>query len=67
MSKGEFNNLKGSGKPLPSYQNRNPYVDFVTHKINEVGVEFFFIWYIVIIAFLFIASCVGFNRQWFST
>ncbi|XP_018561108.1 dnaJ homolog subfamily C member 28 [Anoplophora glabripennis] len=39
MSKGEFNNLKGSGKPLPSYQNRNPYVDFVTHKINEVLID----------------------------
>ncbi|KAJ8923317.1 hypothetical protein NQ315_001875 [Exocentrus adspersus] len=39
MSKGEFNNLKGSGKPLPSHQNRNPYVDFVTHKINEVLID----------------------------
>ncbi|KAJ8959039.1 hypothetical protein NQ318_022294 [Aromia moschata] len=39
MSKGEFNNLKGCGKPLPSYQNKNPYVDFVTHKINEVLID----------------------------
>ncbi|XP_023018927.2 dnaJ homolog subfamily C member 28 [Leptinotarsa decemlineata] len=39
ISKGEFNNLKNSGKPLPSHQNRNPYVDFVTHKINEVLIE----------------------------
>ncbi|KAG5882914.1 hypothetical protein JTB14_023376 [Gonioctena quinquepunctata] len=39
ISKGDFNNLKNSGKPLPSYQNRNPYVDFVTHKINEVLIE----------------------------
>lgn len=37
MSKGEFNNLKGCGKPLQSHQSRNPYVDFVTHKINEVS------------------------------
>ncbi|CAH1377147.1 unnamed protein product [Tenebrio molitor] len=39
MSRGEFRNLSGSGKPLPSYQNRNPYVDFVTHKLNEVLID----------------------------
>lgn len=36
MSKGDFNNLSGSGKPLDSVQSQNPYVDFVTHKINKV-------------------------------
>lgn len=36
MSKGEFSNLSGSGKPLPQHQNANPYVDFVTHKLNQV-------------------------------
>ncbi|CAB3261100.1 unnamed protein product [Arctia plantaginis] len=35
MSKGEFENLSGKGKPLKS-QNTNPYVDFTTHKLNEV-------------------------------
>ncbi|XP_075977480.1 dnaJ homolog subfamily C member 28 [Anticarsia gemmatalis] len=35
MSKGEFENLSGKGKPLKS-QNSNPYVDFTTHKLNEV-------------------------------
>lgn len=35
MSKGEFANLSGKGKPLKD-QNRNPYVDFTTHKLNEV-------------------------------
>ncbi|XP_034831881.2 dnaJ homolog subfamily C member 28 [Maniola hyperantus] len=35
MSKGEFENLSGKGKPLKN-QNNNPYVDFTTHKINEV-------------------------------
>ncbi|KAI4457142.1 conserved oligomeric golgi complex subunit 4 [Holotrichia oblita] len=39
MSKGQFNNLSGCGKPLKGIQNRNPYVDFVTHKINEVLIE----------------------------
>ncbi|KAJ3646191.1 hypothetical protein Zmor_023788 [Zophobas morio] len=39
MSKGEFSNLSGSGKPLPNHQNRNPYVDFVTHKLNEVLID----------------------------
>lgn len=39
MSRGEFSNLSGSGKPLPSHQNRNPYVDFVTHKLNEVLID----------------------------
>ncbi|XP_050309015.1 dnaJ homolog subfamily C member 28 [Anthonomus grandis grandis] len=38
MSKGEFNNLRNSGKPLPD-QNRNPYVDFITHKLNEVLID----------------------------
>lgn len=35
MSKGEFENLSGKGKPLKN-QNNNPYVDFTTHKLNEV-------------------------------
>ncbi|KAL4707974.1 hypothetical protein ACJJTC_010590 [Scirpophaga incertulas] len=35
MSKGEFENLSGIGKPLKD-QNNNPYVDFTTHKLNEV-------------------------------
>lgn len=38
MSKGEFSNLKNSGKPLPD-QTRNPYVDFITHKLNEVLID----------------------------
>ena len=36
MSKGEFKNLKGTGKPL-QYQNHNPFIDVVTHKVNQVG------------------------------
>lgn len=39
MARGEFSNLKNSGKPLPSHENRNPYVDFVTHKLNEVLID----------------------------
>ncbi|CAH1162941.1 unnamed protein product [Phaedon cochleariae] len=39
IARGEFKNLKNSGKPLPTHQNMNPYVDFVTHKINEVLIE----------------------------
>ncbi|KAI8436505.1 hypothetical protein MSG28_010051 [Choristoneura fumiferana] len=35
MSKGEFEKLSGVGKPLKD-QNTNPYVDFTTHKLNEV-------------------------------
>lgn len=35
MTKGEFSNLRGSGKPL-KYQNYNPFVDIVTQKINQV-------------------------------
>ncbi|KAI5639098.1 dnaJ domain-containing protein [Phthorimaea operculella] len=35
MSKGEFKNLSGKGKPLKDH-NTNPYVDFTTHKLNEV-------------------------------
>ncbi|XP_019880870.1 dnaJ homolog subfamily C member 28 [Aethina tumida] len=39
MSKGEFSNLSGAGKPLRNEHNRNPYVDFVTHKLNEVLID----------------------------
>lgn len=36
MSKGEFTKLDGAGKPLPNRQQQNPYVDFVTHKMNNI-------------------------------
>lgn len=39
MSKGEFDNLSGRGKPLKGLQSTNPYVDFVTHKMNQVLIE----------------------------
>lgn len=35
MARGEFDNLSNAGKPLQN-QNYNPYVDTVTHKLNEV-------------------------------
>lgn len=41
MSKGEFDNLPGSGKPLNKLANINPYLDFTTHKINEVVYLFY--------------------------
>jgi len=39
MARGEFDNLKGSGKPLPERVVYNPYQDFTTHKMNEILVE----------------------------
>lgn len=39
MHRGDFNNLKGQGKPLDDKQSQNPYVDFVTHKINNILLE----------------------------
>lgn len=36
MSKGDFDNLRGSGKPLPESQSQNPYLDFTTHKLNKI-------------------------------
>jgi Domain of unknown function (DUF1992). len=36
MSRGEFDNLSGHGKPLPQKIDINPYVDFTTHKLNQV-------------------------------
>lgn len=36
MSKGDFNNLQGTGKPLSNAQTQNPYVDFTQHKINKI-------------------------------
>ncbi|XP_046995794.1 dnaJ homolog subfamily C member 28 isoform X1 [Schistocerca americana] len=38
IARGDFDNLSGSGKPLP-HQNTNPYVDFVTHKMNQVMID----------------------------
>lgn len=38
MNKGEFRDLPGSGKPLKENAcAQNPYVDFVTHKLNQVN------------------------------
>lgn len=39
MSKGLFDNLKGAGKPLSTTRDNNPYVDFVTHKMNEILID----------------------------
>lgn len=36
MSKGQFDNLEGQGKPLTHAQSQNPYVDFTQHKINKI-------------------------------
>ncbi|XP_030385601.1 dnaJ homolog subfamily C member 28 [Scaptodrosophila lebanonensis] len=39
MSKGDFNNLSGAGKPLSSAQSQNPYLDFTTHKLNKIMID----------------------------
>ncbi|KAL6260209.1 hypothetical protein P5V15_007744 [Pogonomyrmex californicus] len=39
MNKGEFSDLPGMGKPLKSTSARNPYVDFVTHKLNQILID----------------------------
>lgn len=39
MAKGEFDNLSCKGKPLPPRAADNPYVDFVTHKMNQVLID----------------------------
>ncbi|ALC40421.1 CG43322 [Drosophila busckii] len=39
MSKGDFNNLKGTGKPLSLAQTQNPYLDFTTHKLNKIMLD----------------------------
>lgn len=38
MARGEFDNLSGIGKPLPP-STYNPYVDFVTHKMNQIMMD----------------------------
>ncbi|KAK3589098.1 hypothetical protein CHS0354_017439 [Potamilus streckersoni] len=35
MSRGDFDNLPGSGKPL-SYSDPNPFVDIATHNLNKI-------------------------------
>uniref|UniRef100_A0A1Y1KDU0 J domain-containing protein n=2 Tax=Photinus pyralis TaxID=7054 RepID=A0A1Y1KDU0_PHOPY len=39
MSKGQFDNLSGTGKPLREAKGQSPYIDFITHKLNEVLIE----------------------------
>ncbi|XP_065358174.1 dnaJ homolog subfamily C member 28 [Calliphora vicina] len=39
MSKGDFNNLRGTGKPLTHAQQQNPYLDFTTHKLNKILID----------------------------
>lgn len=39
MSKGDFNNLRGAGKPLTQAQQQNPYLDFTTHKLNKILID----------------------------
>ena len=36
MAKGDFDNLKGSGKPLPKRVIYNPYEDFTTSKVQHI-------------------------------
>lgn len=36
MAKGEFQNLAGQGKPLPDKSKYNPFMDFTSHKMNEI-------------------------------
>ena len=35
MAKGDFDNLKGSGKPLPQRVIYNPYEDYTTYKVTN--------------------------------
>jgi len=39
IAAGEFDNLEGFGKPLPTRVDYNPYSDFTTHKMNQILVE----------------------------
>jgi len=40
MANGAFDNLAGAGKPLPERPpDFNPYMDFTTHKMNQILVE----------------------------
>ncbi len=39
MAKGEFENLSGSGRPLPERTRYNPYMDFTSNKMNEILAE----------------------------
>lgn len=35
MSKGEFENLPGKGRPI-DFSDRNPHVDTTTHNLNKI-------------------------------
>lgn len=39
MARGDFDNLNGKGKPLNSASAYNPYIDFTTHKLNQVLID----------------------------
>ena len=36
MSRGEFSNLKGQGKPLQLPPDHNPMIDKTTHQLNRI-------------------------------
>merc|ERR1711874_528395 len=39
MAAGDFENLKGAGKPLPERRDYSPHTDPTTNKMNEILVE----------------------------
>jgi len=39
MARGDFDNLQGKGKPLNQSSSYNPYIDFTTHKLNQVLID----------------------------
>ena len=39
MAAGDFDNLKGAGKPLPERKEFHPHTDPTTNKMNEILVE----------------------------
>ena len=39
MAAGDFENLKGAGKPLPERREYSPHTDPTTNKMNEILVE----------------------------
>lgn len=39
MARGDFDNLEGSGKPLKQLNEYNPYIDFSTHKMNQIMID----------------------------
>ena len=63
MANGAFDNLAGAGKPLPERPpDFNPYMDFTTHKMNQV-LDILVVVVISVVVVTLVMVMLGFARS----